>query len=126
MATFIGYSTIGQYKNYTLTDDELIKRDILNSLSIRQGESLMRPLNGTSMWDFIFEPVTQEIIERIEDEVKRVIDRDPRVNLEEVVVYTKENGVILEVKIETVTGTSPLDLLILFDQEKNTVSYIQT
>ena len=126
MATFIGYNTIDQYKNYTLTDDELIKRDLLNSLSIRQGESVMRALNGTTMWDFIFDPITPEIITRIEDEIKRVIDKDPRIKLNEVVVYTKENGVLLEVQVETLTGIGPFDLLILFDQESDTVSYIQT
>lgn len=124
MATFIGYNSIDQYKDYTLTDDNLIKRDILNSLNIRQGESVMRALNGTTMWDFIFDPITPETVERIENEVKRVIAKDPRVKLNEVVVYTQDNGVILEVQIETLAGTGPLDLLILFDQEENSASYI--
>jgi len=126
MATFIGYNTIGQYKTYTLTDQDLIKRDILNSLSIRQGESIMRPENGTSLWDFVFDPMTTEVVSRIEEEVQRVIGKDPRVNVTEVIVYTQENGVLLEVQVETVLGIGPLDLIILFDQEANSVSYIQT
>lgn len=126
MATFIGYNTIDQYKNYTLTDDELIKRDILNALSIRQGESLMRALNGTTMWDFIFDPITPETVQRIEEEVKRVIAKDPRVQLTDVVVYSQDNGVLLEVQLQTVTSVGPFQLLILFDQEENSVSYIET
>lgn len=124
MATFIGYNSIDQYKDYTLTDDNLIKRDVLNSLNIRQGESVMRALNGTTVWDFIFDPITPETIERIENEIKRVIAKDPRVKLNEVVIYTQDNGVILEVQIETLSGTGPLDLLILFDQEENAARYI--
>jgi len=126
MATFIGYNTIDQYKNYTLTDDELIKRDILNALSIRQGESLMRALNGTTMWDFIFDPITPETVGRIEEELKRVIAKDPRVQLTQVVVYSKDQGVLVEVELQTVTSVGPFQLLILFDQEENSVSFIET
>ena len=50
MPTFIGYSTIGKYKDYTVTDFELIKRDLLNVLNIRQGEMPGRTEVATSMW----------------------------------------------------------------------------
>ena len=56
MATFTGYSTINQYKNYTVTDFDLIKRDLLNALTIRQGEMPGRPNVGTTMFTLIFEP----------------------------------------------------------------------
>ena len=49
MPTFIGYSTIDRYKSYTVTDFELIKRDLLNALNIRQGEMPGRPEVGTAM-----------------------------------------------------------------------------
>ena len=58
MATVIGYSSVGRYKNYTLTDFELIKADLLNALNIRQGEVPGRPDVGTSMWSLMFEPQT--------------------------------------------------------------------
>ena len=62
MATFIGYNTINQYKNYTLTDFDLIKRDLLNALTIKQGEVVGRPLVGTTIWNLIFDSQTPETL----------------------------------------------------------------
>ena len=36
--TFIGFNTQGQFKKFTLTGFELIKRDLLNAFNIRQGQ----------------------------------------------------------------------------------------
>jgi hypothetical protein len=38
MTTFIGFNTIDQFKKFTLTDFELIKRDLLNAFNIRPGQ----------------------------------------------------------------------------------------
>ena len=124
MATFIGYNTINQYKNYTLTDFDLIKRDLLNALNIRQGESLMRPLNGTNVWDYIFEPQSPETIRAIENEMQRVVDRDPRIQISTLNVFSQENGVLIELQVETVANTGVEDLIILFDQEAQFANYV--
>ena len=124
MATFIGYNTIDQYKNYTLTDFDLIKRDLLNALNIRQGESLMRPLNGTSVWNFIFEPQSPETIRAIETEIQRVVGRDPRLQVGSLAVYSQENGVLVELQVETVAGVGVEDLIIQFDQESQFATYV--
>lgn len=124
MATFIGYNSIGQYKNYTLTDFELIKRDLLNAFNIRQGESRMRPLNGTNLWDYMFEPQSPETIRTIETEVQRVVSKDPRIQVSSLAVYSQENGVLIELQVETVAGTGVEDLIILFDQEAQFATYV--
>ena len=124
MATFIGYNTINQYKNYTLTDFDLIKRDLLNALNIRQGESLMRPLNGTSVWNYIFEPQSPETIRAIETEIQRVVGRDPRLQVGSLAVYSQENGVLVELQVETVAGVGVEDLIIQFDQESQFATYV--
>jgi len=124
MATFIGYNSINQYKNYTLTDFDLIKRDLLNALNIRQGESPMRPLNGTNVWDYIFEPQSPETIRAIETEIQRVVGKDPRIQASSLAVYSKENGVLVELQVETVNGTGVQDLIVLFDQEAQFATYV--
>lgn len=124
MATFIGYNSIGQYKNYTLTDFDLIKRDLLNALNIRQGESLMRPLNGTSVWNYIFEPQSPETIRAIQTEIQRVVGRDPRLQVGNLAVYSQENGVLVELQVETVAGVGVEDLVIQFDQESQFATYV--
>jgi phage baseplate assembly protein W len=124
MATFIGYNTINQYKNYTLTDFDLVKRDLLNALNIRQGESLMRPLNGTSIWNYIFEPQSPETIRTIETEIQRVVGKDPRLQVGSLAVYSQENGVLIELEVETVAGVGVDTLIIQFDQEAQFATYV--
>jgi len=124
MATFIGYNSINQYKNFVLTDFELIKRDLLNAFNIRQGESRMRPLNGTNLWDYIFEPQSPETIRAIETEVQRVVSKDPRIQVGSLAVYSQENGVLIELQVETVAGVGVEDLIILFDQESQFATYV--
>jgi phage baseplate assembly protein W len=55
MATFIGFNTIGQNKQFTAVDYNLIKIDLLNAFNIRQGEVVGRPGYGTLLWNYIFE-----------------------------------------------------------------------
>jgi len=124
MATFIGYNSINQYKNFVLTDFELIKRDLLNALNIRQGESPMRPLNGTNVWNYIFEPQSPETIRAIEEEMQRVVDKDPRINISTLNVFSQENGVLIELQVETVADVGVQDLIILFDQEAQFATYV--
>ena len=124
MATFIGYNSIDQYKNFVLTDFELIKRDILNALNIRQGESMMRPLNGTTVWDYIFEPQSPETIKAIEKEIQRVVSNDPRVQVNSLAVYSQDNGVLIELQIDTVAGVGVETLIVKFDQEAQFASYV--
>ena len=124
MATFIGYNSINQYKNFVLTDFELIKRDLLNALNIRQGESPMRPLNGTNVWNYIFEPQSPETVRAIEDEIQRVVSKDPRIQVSSLAVYSKDNGILVELQVDTVAGTGVEDLIILFDQESQFATYV--
>ena len=51
MVQFRGFNTIGANKKFSLTDFELIKRDVLNALTIRQGELPGRPEIGSTVWN---------------------------------------------------------------------------
>ena len=124
MATFIGYNTINQYKNFTLTDFDLIKRDLLNAFTIRQGESIMRPNNGTEIWNFIFEPQTPDTIKQIEKEIQRIVDLDPRIQISSLVVYSEENGVLVELQGETVVGVGVETLIIFFGENSQSARYV--
>jgi len=124
MATFIGYNTINQFKNYTLTDFDLIKRDLLNALTIRQGESVMRPLNGSNIWNYIFEPQSPQTIKTIEAEIQRVVGNDPRITVSSIAVYSEENGVLVELEVETVAGVGVETLIIRFDENSQSATYV--
>jgi phage baseplate assembly protein W len=124
MATFIGFNTIDQYKKFTLTDFALIKRDLLNYLNIRQGELPGRPDVGTNIWDLVFEPQNPETDQLILNEIQRVAGQDPRIYIDDAQVYPQDNGVLIEVLIQTVPGTNAERLRVFFDQESRRASYV--
>ena len=86
-------------KKFALTDEQLVIRDLLNALSIKQGDKVGQPTYGTTLWSYLFEPSTDETRQVIEDEVRRVISLDPRIILNTVGVYVQENGVLLQIEM---------------------------
>ena len=124
MARFIGFNTIDQFKKFTLTDFELIKRDLSNAFNIRQGELPGRPNYGTVMWDMLFENQIEELQRNIEAEIQRVAGGDPRIAVSQVEVFPQENGILVQVQITVVPSTTEEILSIFFDLQQRTASYV--
>jgi phage baseplate assembly protein W len=124
MATYIGFNTQQQYKKFTLTDFELIKRDLLNAFNIRQGQLPGRPGYGTVLWDYLFENQIEAVQQGIIDEVQRVAGGDPRIYISQVNVYPQENGMLIELQLQVVSTTTAEILNIFFNQEQRNASYI--
>lgn len=124
MTTFIGFNTIDQPKKFTLVDFELIKRDLLNAFSIRQGELVGRPDYGTNLWDYVFENQTQEVERAILNEVQRVAGGDPRIYIQSVELYPQLNGILIQIELSVVPSTDAERLAIFFDQLTRRASYV--
>jgi phage baseplate assembly protein W len=124
MATFIGFNTIGQWKKFTLTDFELIKRDLLNALNIRQGELAGRPQYGTNIWDFIFENQLESTQEQILREIQRVVGGDPRLYVSNINAYPQDNGILLELLVSVVPSTDTERLNVFFNRDSRLASYV--
>lgn len=124
MTTFIGFNTQQQYKKFTLLDFELIKRDLLNAFNIRQGQLPGRPGYGTVLWDYLFENQIEAVQQGIINEVQRVIAQDPRIAVSEVQVFPQQNGMLIEVQLQTVSGANAELLNIFFDQQNGTAGYL--
>jgi phage baseplate assembly protein W len=123
MSTFIGFSTVNRNKNFVLVDDDLIKQDLLNAFNIRQGELVGRPGYGTLIWNYLFENQTSELEAAIYREVQRVIGGDPRLYLNNLYMYPQENGILLQLELQTVSTTSPQILSIFFNETSRSASY---
>jgi phage baseplate assembly protein W len=124
MATFIGFNTVNQNKTFTLVDYELIKQDLLNAFNIRQGEVVGRPGYGTILWAYLFENQTPELQTAVYQEVQRVIGGDPRLYLNNVNMYPQQNGILLELELQTVATTSSQILSIFFNEQQRSASYV--
>jgi phage baseplate assembly protein W len=122
--TFIGFNTQGQFKKFTLTGFELIKRDLLNAFNIRQGQLPGRPGYGTALWDLLFEPQLEQVQQTIEREVQRVAGQDPRIYINSIQSFPQDNGILLEIELEVVPSTDAERLAIFFDLEQRNATYV--
>lgn len=124
MTTFIGFNTIDQYKTFTLTDFDLIKRDLLNAFNIRQGQVPGRPQVGTTIWDFVFEPQVIQTQNQLQAEIQRVVAGDPRLVVSDVQAYPQENGILIEIALTVIPSQNAELLSIFFDQQQRKASYV--
>lgn len=83
-----GYSSFEFEKNkqFRVTDIELVKLDLLNHLFTLRGSRVMMPNFGTIIPELVFEPLDSETIESLEEEVRNVLNYDPRVELQALTV----------------------------------------
>ena len=107
-------------KKFRLTDASLIIQDFVNALNIRKGEKVGKPNYRTTLWDFVFEPNTIDVVNAIQNEVRRVASLDPRLYVNTVSVYTKENGILLAMQLSVDPFVTANDLAVFFDQGSNT------
>jgi phage baseplate assembly protein W len=121
MVTFRGFTTKNRFRKFAAFDVDLIKIDLLNAFNIRQGEKPGNPEYGSSIWTFIFEPLNDAVVERIVEEAERVITSDPRLGVEDINVFTRDGGVLLEMSLLINSGATPLDLRLQFDESSRTV-----
>jgi len=124
MARFYGYSSIGRNKKFRLEDFELIKRDLLNNLLIRQGEVPGRPNVGTDLWNYLFETVDDKTLRQLENEMRKAIERDPRVKVDDIVFYSQENGLLVELSVSTVQSSESQMLRLFLNTQNLTADYI--
>jgi phage baseplate assembly protein W len=112
-----GFSTVStNTQNFALYDFELIKQDLLNSFHVRQGERLMNPTYGCVIWDLLFEPLTDDIKELVLQNVNQILNSDPRVQANNVIVTTYDTGIQIEAVLTYVQYNLQEQLQIQFDQ----------
>ena len=93
-----GFST-KQYqydKNFVMTDVELVKEDLINHIFTRRGERVRMATFGTAIPDLVFEPLVDEVVQRVKAELMTVFNYDPRVSLVDIVVIAliDENAIL--------------------------------
>ena len=112
-----GFSTVNtNTQGFTLYDFELIKQDIINHFHIRKGEKLSDPAFGTIIWDVLFEPFTDEVRDAIIENVTDIINYDPRVQAEDVLVDSYESGISVQCSLTYLPYSISDQLAFRFDQ----------
>lgn len=112
---FRGFSTVtsasGRKKrDRTLYDLDLIKSDLLNHFYTRPGERSMRPDWGCLIWQWLMDPMTEGLKNRIANEAIRVCQADSRITVVEVQVTSGEHSV----QVDMVLNFDPLSVIDTF------------
>ncbi len=148
MATYIGFSTIdvnqprslvrtGAFggtgtmsqplrvgRKFRLTDDKLVVRDLLNAFGIKQGDIPGNPGYGSTLWNYIFEPNTADVRAQIETEIRRLINNDPRINLNTLELYHESNGILIQLEVAINPFTNPVQLTFFLNRFDGTVQQL--
>ena len=123
MAMYKGYSTLNnEFTGVKLDDIELVKRDLLNHFSISRGEKLGNPNFGSSISDLIMEPLNEETKDLILQEINEIINYDPRIQPENIVVDEYEQGIQVQISLLYVESNQTENMLIQFNRDSGTVS----
>lgn len=118
-----GFSTVNtSSQGFVLYDLELIKQDLLNHFHTRRGERLMNPEFGTIIWDMLFEPMTEELKESIVNNVNEIINYDPRLVAQNVIVTTYESGIQIECILKYLPYNIQQSMQLRFDQSAGLLS----
>jgi phage baseplate assembly protein W len=118
-----GFSTVSNDTNtYILYDLNLIKQDIINHFHIRQGERLEQPEFGTIIWDLLFEPLTDQVRSLIINNVETIINFDPRVRSDQIIVTQYETGIQIECTLTYLPYNISEALRFKFDQDNGLIN----
>lgn len=95
-ALYRGFSTANHRKDPTkgflTVNVETIKQDLLNHIYTTPGERVMMPSFGTRIPEMAFEPLDERTLAIIEEDLRKVIDYDPRVELIAIAVNALPNN----------------------------------
>lgn len=113
-----GFSTVDSTnRGSKLYDFDLIKQNILNHFNTRKGSRVMNPEFGTIIWDLLMEPLTEQVNNLLQQDIKTICNFDPRVYPLQININEYEQGYLVEItlKIKNTDQTSVLRLA--FDQK---------
>lgn len=118
MSIYRGFSTVNELsqKKFRLTNFDLIKQDLLNSLNTRYGSRVMRPNDGCIVWELLYEPFVAEVKEQIFENITNIINNDPRLAAESINIVPEEdkNTITIEINLRYVLENQVDRMIVTF------------
>jgi phage baseplate assembly protein W len=82
----------------------------------------MKPDFGTIIWNMLHEPFTEEVRRVMSDDVTRIVNYDPRLQVENINIVEHERGIQIEVNLTSLQTNETAALNLLFDGTTNTLT----
>lgn len=125
MAIYKGYTSVNRnFVGTEATDSELIRADLLNNFNTRQGERVMQPNFGCLIWNFLFDPFTDEARINVIENIKDIVNSDPRVVTKKVNVNEYEHGLQVELELVYADIDQTETMIVNFDQRTEEASQV--
>lgn len=109
-------------KKYRITDTELVIQDFLNALNIKPGTKVGQPGYGCRIWNYLFDPNIADIQFLVRNEITKIANADPRINLSFVKTYPFENGILVEVEFSVEPFQQAEVIKVAFNSATNTAA----
>ena len=117
-----GFSTLNRRNNFRVNDYDLVRQDLFNHFNIRKGEKLMHPNFGTIIWNMLFDPLTSETKKIMIDDVRRIVNYDPRIAVQNVILNEFDRGLQIEIELTYLTTNQTDTLSMNFDRDSMTLT----
>ena len=113
MPTFAGFSTKNINSiNHELQDKDLVIEDLMNHIMTRKGERVMLPNYGSIIHDMLFEPLTTETTELIEEDLRDIINDDPRCKFVSIEITDSAHTINAMLRLQILPTNEPVELKI--------------
>jgi phage baseplate assembly protein W len=120
MATFKGFTTLDRVKApFTITDQELIKRHLLNEFYTKKGERVMRPNFGSIIWDLLMDPNDVTLNSAVTKDIERIVAKETRVQLIDLTVYTADHAISADIQLRYLPFNNVDSLYLIFEKQIN-------
>jgi phage baseplate assembly protein W len=112
-----GFSSVDRTKrNSSLYDFSLVTQDLINNFNTKKNERLMNPSFGSSIWDLLMEPLTEDTRQLLSDDILAICAADPRITPIQVDLSEYDQGYILELTLQFTGTDQSANLRLSFDQ----------
>jgi len=117
---FIGYSTVDRkFGSVSLKDIPLAIRDLYNHLYTRRGERLGEPDFGSIIPLMVFEPLDNDSVFVIEQDVRNIINSDPRWEMINMTTQIGENTISCVVNLRYLETATEEQLYLNYTAEES-------
>lgn len=104
---------VGNTKN--LYDQDIVEQGLRNHFNTKKGERVMDSDYGFIGWDLIFELDNPNVSQALEDDARRIVAMEPRVELLSINVTNVEYGYKIAILLKYIHLDTIDELILVFD-----------
>ncbi len=101
---------------FKLSGAELVRQDLVNHFNTRKGERGMEPTFGSIIWDLLMEPLLPTTRDAIVEDVKTIVNNDPRVRMTKLDIQEEEHGYTVRIEAALNPNNQLVAMTLKFDQ----------